>query len=95
MFASDQKRGEHRERKQITILTDGRSEDLKRRVNKVKRDLSAAYEEARGPEAITIEAREAEERKIADERQKGQKDFVIISWSVRSGAPEETNMVQR
>jgi hypothetical protein len=29
---------------------------------------------------------------MAEEQQKGQKDFVSISWAVRSGAPEETNM---
>lgn len=84
------KSGTHRERKQITILTDGRSEDLQRRINEVKRDLSAAQEEAKGPETVTAETRQAEERK--EQEQKGQKDFVSISWAVRSGAPEETNM---
>jgi len=85
-----QKKSGPRERKQITILTDNRSEDLNQRVSGVKSDPSAAAEEARPPTSANAAE---EERKMAEAKAKRQKNFVHIGWIVRSRAPEETNMV--
>jgi hypothetical protein len=88
-YSEDIKKSGPRERKQITILTDNRSEDLNQRVSGVKSDPSAAAEEARPPTSANAAE---EERKMAEAKAKRQKDFVHIGWIVRSRAPEETNM---